>query len=313
MPALAVRDRASQNAAAAGQRGRLVRLPRRRGQRPKASPDALAAILDALEIELIGTAQTRRDHQTAAGETLRNLLALYGSDHVTFLLRTVRESSGNERALTDPILRAISAVMLAFPAWPDTGLRWIETFDGLPLVEMYTKARPLKYAAPASAWAFLAGMIAERLYPVFEAPTVAKLSIEERRNAKLERKAAERARRMESRATTNSARIEIGQQLIEMKRTAGYRQFTRLAMRRFDELRCSHQPAEYMNVAVRYADRPAILQGLSWQVIALLSSPTLPEDLRSEFERRIEAGERVTPSEIAARRAAHPEAPKGSR
>lgn len=291
--------------------GALVRFPRRPGQRVKASADQLQAILDALEIELIPPTKTRRENQITAGETLRTLLAQHGPEHLTMTLRTITESAGNQLALTDPIVRAISAVMLAHPAWPDTGSRWLEAFDAINLVELYSRAKPLKHAVAGSAWMFLAGMLVDRLHPIFTVPPVVKPTKAERDAARAQRKAEDRVRREAVQTKINAGRIEIGRQLIEMKRTAGWRSFTRAAMQRFDELRASHQPAEYMNVAKLYADRPAIWHGQRWQVLASLASPTLPAKLRREFERRIEAGERVTAPEIAARRAADPAAPKG--
>jgi hypothetical protein len=81
--------------------------------------------------------------------------------HLTLLIRTIVESKGNARGLIDPVLCAISAVMLAYPAWLETGLRWIEAFDEIYLMKMHDIVRPLKPAEPARST--IAGMLVQRL------------------------------------------------------------------------------------------------------------------------------------------------------
>jgi hypothetical protein len=48
------------------------------------------------------------------------------------------------RALIEPVILAISATMLAYLAWPETGLQWLEAFDDINLLQMRNIARPLK-------------------------------------------------------------------------------------------------------------------------------------------------------------------------
>jgi hypothetical protein len=61
-------------------------------------------------------------------------------------------------------------VMLAYPAWPQTGLAWIEAFDELDLMRMHDMVRPLKPQDPARST--IAGMLLHRLHPVFCPPKV---------------------------------------------------------------------------------------------------------------------------------------------
>jgi hypothetical protein len=64
--------------------------------------------------------------RTKAGQTLRRMLLDHGEGHVIITLRTIVESSGNERALTASGIQGVSDLVLAHPSWPGHGLAWIE-------------------------------------------------------------------------------------------------------------------------------------------------------------------------------------------
>ena len=57
-----------------------------------------------------------------------------------------------------------------------------------------------------------------------------------------------------------------------------------------------------MRVAGIYGRRPEIYRNLTWMALVELSSSSLPENARTEFELKIIAGARFTHTQIRARR-----------
>ncbi|HRO25321.1 MAG TPA: hypothetical protein PLR07_13620 [Promineifilum sp.] len=104
--------------------------------------------------------------RTKAGQTLRRMLLDHGEGHVIITLRTIVESSGNDRALTASGIQGVSDLVLAHPSWPDRGLAWIEAFDHIDLVDLATKAKANRAAVPKRQ--AMAAMLYERLAPIFD-------------------------------------------------------------------------------------------------------------------------------------------------
>ena len=145
-----------------------MRFPRKASRKRRPDPGALELLLDALDVKIIPTNKTRADNETTARGTLQRLLDQQGAEHLRIVLRAIVESEGNARALIDPVIMAVSAVALAYPAWPATGLAWIELYDGLDLFAMHQIVRPLK--PDDKARSMIAGMLVARLHPVFCPP-----------------------------------------------------------------------------------------------------------------------------------------------
>jgi hypothetical protein len=64
-----------------------------------------------------------------------------GRGYITMLLRTILESEGNQDALIEPVVVAVSSCMR--PIWVNRGLDWIAAFDQIPLVGILNKLRDL--------------------------------------------------------------------------------------------------------------------------------------------------------------------------
>jgi hypothetical protein len=205
------------------------------------------------------------------------MLAQHGAEHVTHALRTIRESRGNERALTDPIIRAVSAVMLGYPAWAATGLMWVECFDQVPLVELYAKVRPLKYAVKGSAWCFLAGMIAERLYPIFTAQKIAPP-----KRVNLPKRPVAGARRI----------VEKGLELLPHKGPHNTSPVPRDVCDRVGVEK--YQAGFHISAARIYGDRLELIERLKPEALRVLISPTFPAKIRAQVERRLADGEKFS-------------------
>lgn len=124
------------------QRGHVVRFPRKRTAKPARDPDALARLCSALEIEILPTHKNRnKPLQTHAGAALARILQTHGPGHLTFCLRAIIESAGNERELRAETIWAISDVVLARRDWADRGLEFIEAFDAIDLKALRKSAK----------------------------------------------------------------------------------------------------------------------------------------------------------------------------
>jgi hypothetical protein len=261
------------------QSGAVTRFPTARAPRFKVNAQALAPLLEALGIVIIPTNQTRRANATVAKGTLQRILDQYGERHLTLLLRTVVETEGNARALIDPVLCAISAVMLAYPAWPETGLRWLEAFDGIDLLELHNIARPLKPAEPARST--IAGMLVARLYPIFILPKV-----KPPKKVYVPKRPPDGARRA----------IEQGLFLLDHKGPHANSPISQVGCDKFGL--SAAECAQVINAARIYGERPDLVARLSRDALFTLSAPSTSASTRLEIERRLQAGERVTAKEM---------------
>jgi hypothetical protein len=238
------------------------------------------------------THQTRRANCTVARGTLQRLLEQQGEQHLPLLVRTIVESEGNACALIDPVLCAISAVMLAYPAWPETGLRWIEAFDDIDLMKMHDIVRPLKPAEPARST--IAGMLVQRLHPIFCPPKV-----------KPPKKV------YEPKKPPNGARIAIEQGLFLLQHKGPHANspISQIAYEKF-KLSAS-ECCQVINAARLYGKRQELVARLSREALFRLSAPMMPANVRQAIERRLSAGERMGGPEIERMRTGAPTARNG--
>lgn len=102
---------------------------------------ALASICEELGVTVIPANVRRTPGATKCGDVLDYILEKRGEGHVILLLRTLMESAGNRMALVEPIIRAVSNVMLARPDWPNKGLEWLEAFDTIDLCDLWEKSK----------------------------------------------------------------------------------------------------------------------------------------------------------------------------
>jgi hypothetical protein len=131
----------------------------------------LQKILDALEVPPIDL-EVRR--------TLQRLLhrrEFFGGDGlgcVTLLIRTILESEGNQDALIEPIVSAVSFCMR--PEWTEKGLAWIEAFDRIPLTAILQTMRGLDLFSEKSIGHYYSIAIRNKLWAILE-PSVSKPAI----------------------------------------------------------------------------------------------------------------------------------------
>lgn len=110
----------------------------------------VSLICERLEnpIRIIEPHVTRTPGTTKCGNTFERIRRRYGDGHLILLLRTIMESENNRMALVEPVVWALSDVMLANPRWPDRGMDWLEAFDSIDLCEVWADAKQANGAPP---------------------------------------------------------------------------------------------------------------------------------------------------------------------
>ncbi|PSO31736.1 hypothetical protein C7G41_17175 [Bradyrhizobium sp. MOS002] len=231
-----------------------------------------------MEIELITTAQAISPMTTRCGPTLQRLLEQHGQDHVVIVLKTFTETTGNADAMIEQAILAVSSVVRAHPSWPEQVSLWLECFDSIALRELVALAKPLKPAGELARSA-IAGMLVQRLKPIFEPP-----------KPKPERqKSSEPEPRREDGAVK-----AIEQGLILLQHKGGHKNSRIGHVARQLGLLRSEEPSQRMRAAKLYAHRLDLVRFLPQAVLFKLASPKLPQPIREEAERILAAGGKLT-------------------
>lgn len=254
---------------------------------PAPASDRLVQLLEQLDVKVFTVNEPGyfRPRTTRCGAILSRLLDEHGEAHVVTLVRTIVESKGNETALREPIILGLSEVILAYPHWPEkNGLAWIEAFDAIPLLQLKDRAFPMR-AQNTPMRASIAGMLVDRLFPIFEPPPPAPEEPPAR------------------------ALIEIGQKL--MKHADIHPTWTdrQLAID-LGVHEGSGACSAWMRAARLYGDRIDLVAPLSGAALKALVSPTLPESVRFEAERMLEEGKRISGGMLQRMAAAVAESPR---
>jgi hypothetical protein len=213
---------------------------------------------------------------------------------VTLLIRTILESEGNQDALIEPIVSAVSLSMR--PEWTSRGLVWIETFDKIPLLSILETMRSRDLFSENTIGSYLAIAIRNKVAAIMEpaerpAPKPARV------------KPQPKPPRSVTRIPDVERNIALGIELLASRSTIKNNcAFGRHVRRKFEvEAKLA---AQLMKVTRAYGDKPAVYTRLSWNALVTLSSATLPAGARAALEARIRAGEVITAAEIRAARGA---------
>jgi hypothetical protein len=216
-------------------------------------------------------------------ERLQKLIRYRGEQHATLVIRTVIESEGNEFALIEPVISAVSQVMTRQPDWPEKGIAWIAAFDGIPLLQIVETMRELEIFREDSIGSNLAVSLENRLANLFAAPApeVAQPIIP----------------MSQARIPGILAKVALGRELAALRdRTPNNRKFGELARAKCDL--AAAEVSELIRVARAYGDREEIVSRLSWQALVVLSGSILSAPTRQSIEKRILAGERIGVTQI---------------
>ena len=126
-------------------------------------------ILVAVEAPPVDDAEVRRTLQRVLYRS--DQFGGDGRGEVTLLIRTITESTGNEDALVEPIVSAVRMCMR--PEWTGLGLKWIESFDKIPLSAILQTMRSLDLFSEQSIGHYFSIALRNKLWGIF-GPDVAK-------------------------------------------------------------------------------------------------------------------------------------------
>jgi len=212
---------------------------------------------------------------------------MFGADgrgHITLLVRTILESENNGDALIEPIVSAVSICMR--PEWTGLGLKWIETFDQIPLTAILETVRDL--FGDHGLWQNYCRALRRKIAAILE-PADAK-------PAKV--KPAPKPPLSATRIPMIEKQISIGSELLAIRASIpGNTEFGRQVRKRFPGVD-QNLASDCIRVARLYASRPQIWRALSWISLIELSSPKMAPSVRQAIEAKILAGESVTAPKI---------------
>lgn len=218
-------------------------------------------------------------------ERLQKIIRYHGEERATLVIRTIIESEGNELALVEPVISAVSQVMSRRPEWPERGLAWIAAFDAIPLLQIVDTMRGLEIFREDSIGTYLATSLESRLAKVFTEAPVPEIA------------PPPKVPMSQARIPAIISKVALGRELAAIRdKTPNNRKFGELARARCD-LEAS-EISELMRVARAYGDREEIIGRLSWRGLVALSASTLSAQTRLGLETRIRAGERISASQI---------------
>jgi hypothetical protein len=121
------------------------------GKRPSVTPhtgNRIPRTCAELGVEIIPVTKKAGPGQTTARAAVHSLCRSHGEGHLILVLRTLMESEGNSDHINEFTLYGINDIVLSHPAWPATGLRWLEAFDRIDLGDIRAKARRNRAAVP---------------------------------------------------------------------------------------------------------------------------------------------------------------------
>lgn len=125
---------------------------------------ALASICKEFGIEIVPNHVRRGPMQSYAGKTMETLQRKHGGSHLRMVLMTIVETENHANALAEPILWAVSDVVLVHPSWVDTGSEWLAAFDEIDLLDLWGRA---KVGGTPSARETIAALLVDRLSMIF--------------------------------------------------------------------------------------------------------------------------------------------------
>jgi hypothetical protein len=248
----------------------------------------LASICADIGVEILPTTATVKAGQTTAGSTLQSIFDDHGEGHVIQLLRTFVETENRRVRIDAFALYAISDIMVAYPAWADSGLRWFEIFDRIDIAAAQRQAKANRDVVPQRYG--VATLLHRELSAAFSAkPDVAPpRQTARQRRLELAAAAAKIVERM----------VELGRQLAQLRDvTPCNRKFGMIVRRQFD-LHDPNEVAKMVRVARAFGSRPEIYTAIGWRALVELASTTTPEALREKLEARILDGERISGTEV---------------
>ncbi|WP_108661051.1 hypothetical protein [Acuticoccus kandeliae] len=112
----------------------------RKGDRELEPVSALQRVLDEFGVEIVPPNVARTELRTHASATLKKILAEHGEGHLRLVLFSITETTNNKRALIEPVITAVSALILNHPRWVENTLSWLDEMDKINLLDLFDQA-----------------------------------------------------------------------------------------------------------------------------------------------------------------------------
>jgi hypothetical protein len=195
------------------------------------------------------------------------------------------ETKGNAGMMVRQMIEAVSDILLHHRRWRDAGSALFDSFDQISLSKIWETAKATRIKARREIISALLFVELERLLgpPVPPKPRPVK------REPKLTL--------LERELPTVRANIKLGCELLIRRAAINSNVYVGEMYREvgIDDFKLATQ---CMRVAKVYAERADVTERVRWNVLVVLSSPSLSEDQRQDFERRIIAGQKVQAKQI---------------
>ncbi|XWN30000.1 MAG: hypothetical protein ROR55_21260 [Devosia sp.] len=110
----------------------------------------LKSVLAEYGVRIVPVHKGRKAYETQAGQTLKKLFADHGAGHMRAVLSCIVEPSceRNARALTAPVIKAVSSLLLAHPQWYERdATTWLSVFDRTDLIALHERVKRNRQAA----------------------------------------------------------------------------------------------------------------------------------------------------------------------
>lgn len=104
----------------------------------------LNSVLAEYGVKIVPVHKGRQPFETQARQTLKKIFADHGPAHMRDVLTCIVESDceANAFALTAPVIKAVSNLLLAHPHWYERdATTWLSVFDRINLVQLHAEAR----------------------------------------------------------------------------------------------------------------------------------------------------------------------------
>jgi hypothetical protein len=234
--------------------------------------------------------QPGRDRKlaTCCDRFVGRLIEQRGLPNVCVALRCITESEGNSNALISDVIGSISDILLAHPRWPATGLRFVEAFDCINLLEIRKTAKaanvqPLRVGVATLIAIELAKVLGPSRPP--KAPKAPRI------------KAEPKPPRSLTRIPAIEANIALGVKLLALRaQFESNREYGAQVRANFHIDAAT--AVDCARVAKAFATRPEIYRAASWITLIELASPKMSASVRQALEKKILAGQSVTAREI---------------
>jgi hypothetical protein len=205
---------------------------------------------------------------------------------IILTIRCILESNGNESALIEPIVRAVSSCLT--PELTDRGLQLIEAFDQIPLVSLLESMRGLDLFSEKSIGHYYGIALRNKLAKILKPSALTK---------PIKVKPVPKPPRSVTRIPEIEKNIALGNELLALRAaTPSNTRFGRELRARFDVDQKTASQA--MRVARLYATRSEIYRAVSWRTLLELSSPKMSPAVRRALEAKVLAGQSITALQI---------------